>query len=204
MSVTMKKFKISDFFTIENVRGINKNKLTKPSDDEKFDYVTRTARNNGIESVTGLVPDCDYNEANTISLGLLQMTFFLRDKPWYGGQFLRKITPKQDFNREQMLYFLGVMRPLGRLFSSVLVRHVNDLFNKAEVELPVTSTGQPDFDYMTEFIKELEAERIKELEAERIRELKAYLQVTGLDNTTFSSSTDGKSTLGSLSDWGGI
>jgi hypothetical protein len=42
------------------------------------------------------------------------------------------------------------------------------------IELPVTSAGTPDWDYM--------AERIAELEAERIAELEAYLVATGLDD----------------------
>ena len=48
--------------------------------------------------------------------------------------------------------------------------------------LPVTDSGAPDFDYMTEYITELEAERITELEAERITELEAYLVVAGLND----------------------
>lgn len=48
------------------------------------------------------------------------------------------------------------------------------------IELPVTPSGDPDFEYMTM--------RIRELEAERIRELEAYLRVTGLDDTTLSAS----------------
>ena len=56
------------------------------------------------------------------------------------------------------------------------------------IELPVTPAGEPDFEYMTMRIRELEAQRIRELEAQRIRELEAYLRVTGLDDTTLSAS----------------
>lgn len=42
------------------------------------------------------------------------------------------------------------------------------------IQLPVTSTGEIDFDFMNDFIAELEAERTAELEA--------YLQVTGLSD----------------------
>lgn len=48
------------------------------------------------------------------------------------------------------------------------------------IELPVTPAGQPDFEYMTA--------RIRELETQRIRELETYLQVTGLDDTKLSAS----------------
>ena len=47
------------------------------------------------------------------------------------------------------------------------------------ISLPVTSTGEIDFDFMESFIRELEEERI--------RELTAYLTVSGLDNCELSS-----------------
>ena len=49
-----------------------------------------------------------------------------------------------------------------------------------DIQLPLTPTGEIDFDFMESFIREIEAERMRELEEERIRELNAYLQTTGL------------------------
>jgi hypothetical protein len=48
-----------------------------------------------------------------------------------------------------------------------------------DILLPINK-GKIDFEFMENFIAELEAERIAELEAERIAELEAYLHVTGL------------------------
>ena len=186
--VQYKKFKVDSLFDIQKVRGINKSGLTQPSNGECYDYITRTSKNNGIESHTGLVESRELNEASTFSLGLLQMTFFYRDKPWYAGQFVRKIVPKRPMTKEQLLYFLGIFQALRPLLSSVLVRKIDETFSNAKIELPVTPAGEPDFKYMTMRIRELEAERIRELEAERIRELEAYLHVTGLDDTTLSAS----------------
>lgn len=178
--VQYKKFQLDSLFDIQKVRGINKSGLTKPSENECYDYITRTSRNNGIESQTGLVKSRELNEAGTFSLGLLQMTFFYRDKPWYAGQFVRKIVPKQRMTREQLLYFLGAFQALRPLLSGVLVRRVDETFSNAKIELPVTPAGQLDFEYMTA--------RIRELETQRIRELETYLQVIGLDNTKLSTS----------------
>lgn len=186
--VQYKKFKLDSLFDIQKVRGINKSGLTEPSDSECYDYITRTSKNNGIESQTGLVEARELNEAGTFSLGLLQMTFFYRDKPWYAGQFVRKIVPKRPMTQEQLLYFLGAFQALRPLLSSVLVRKVDETFANAKIELPVTSMGEPDLAYMTMRIRELEAERIRELKTQRIRELDAYLSVTGLNDTTLSAS----------------
>ena len=54
------------------------------------------------------------------------------------------------------------------------------------ISLPITSTGEIDFNFMESFISELEEERISELEEERISELNAYLEVTGLKDYTLT------------------
>ncbi|TXI94118.1 MAG: restriction endonuclease subunit S [Neisseriales bacterium] len=54
-----------------------------------------------------------------------------------------------------------------------------------EIRLPIKN-GEIDFEFMENFIAELEAERIAELEAERIAELEAYLHLTGLKNYTLT------------------
>lgn len=55
-----------------------------------YDYVTRTSQNQGILQSTGFVNQENVNDAGVWSLGLLQMDFFYRNKPWYAGQFVRK------------------------------------------------------------------------------------------------------------------
>ena len=50
----------------------------------------------------------------------------------------------------------------------------NGRVENESIDLPVTSDGKPDFDYMQDYIKELEEDRIKELEA--------YLKATNLDD----------------------
>ena len=58
----------------------------------------------------------------------------------------------------------------------------NGRVENESIDLPVTSDGKPDFDYMEDYIKELEEDRIKELEEDRIKELDAYLKATNLDD----------------------
>lgn len=186
-----KKFKVSKFFDIQKVRGINKSGLTKPTREHTYDYITRTSKNNGIEEITGLVANRELNEPETYSLGLLQMTFFLRDRPWYGGQFVRKIVPKFELNRDQMLYFLGVLQALSPMLKDILVRNIDKTFLNTDIELPVTPSGDPDFAYMTHYIQDLEAQRIQDLDA--------YLKVSGLDNTTLTDQE--KATLTKKVEW---
>lgn len=171
--VRYKKVKIGDLFEIQKVTGINKDKLRLSSNGE-FDYITRTSLNNGIESKTEEVPGIAINEANTYSLGLLQMTFFYREKPWYAGQFVRKILPKQYLTREQSLYFLTLFRKLSTILLGYLVRDVDEVFTNYLITLPVNEDDSINFEYMGNYIKQLEANRLQQLEA--------YLITTGLNN----------------------
>ena len=134
-TVKWKKFKIGDYFDIETVRGVNKSGLTSPTDGESYDYITRTSQNNGIESITGKVSNRELNEAGSISLGLLQMTFFYRDRQWYAGQFVRKIVPKVQLTKAQTLYFVTLFNALRPKLINILVRNVDNVFLNTEVEL---------------------------------------------------------------------
>ncbi|MDK7367002.1 restriction endonuclease subunit S [Lactobacillus crispatus] len=181
--VKYKEFKLGDLFEIQKVKGINKSKLVNPNiSTNEYDYVTRTSLNNGIESTTDFVCDVPYNEPNTFSLGLLQMTFFYRERSWYAGQFVRKIISKFKLNTKIALYFNTIFSRLSKVLLSVLVRHVDNVFRDSKVRLPVTDADEIDFNYMEQYIAELEQQRLAELEQQRLAELDSYLKATGLND----------------------
>lgn len=128
--------------------------------------------NQGILQETGFVNKENINEAGTWSLGLLQMDFFYRRKPWYAGQFIRKIIPKFEITESSVLFFTTLLNKQKPKLLSVLVRDVDKTFLNIVIRIPVLENGKIDFDFISSFIAELEAERIKELEA--------YLAVAGL------------------------
>ena len=158
-------------FDIQSTNSFNADKLVCGNE---YDYVTRTAFNQGILQTTGFINTDNINEAGVWSLGLMQMTFFYRQKKWYAGQFVRKIIPRFKLEHGTILYFSVVLNKLRDKLLPVLVRNIDTEFRESVVKLPVTSTGEIDFDFMNDFIAELEAERTAELEA--------YLQVTGLSD----------------------
>lgn len=149
------------------------------TDGDEYDYITRTSLNQGVLQTTGFVNDDNINNAGTWSLGLLQMDFFYRKKPWYAGQFVRKIVPKIEIPQGAILYFTTVLNKLKPILLSVLVRNVDETFLNNIVNLPININNEIDFEFMEEFIAELEAERVAELTA--------YLKVSGLDNYELSS-----------------
>ena len=178
------EYKIGTLFDIENTLSFNAEKLV---DGTEYDYVTRTSINQGILQTTGFVNESNINASGTWSLGLLSMDFFYRRKPWYAGQFVRKIIPNISIPEKAVPFFSTILNKQKPVLLSVLVRSVDEAFKNISIKLPETADGKIDFDFMESFIAELEAERVAELEAERVAELSSYLTVSGLDNYELSN-----------------
>ncbi|MFV7791578.1 restriction endonuclease subunit S, partial [Aliarcobacter lanthieri] len=85
---------------------------------------TRTSQNQGILQETGFVNQENINASDNWSLGLLQMDFFYREKPWYAGQFIRKIIPKFKLNKRSIIYFTTILNKQKKNLLSGLVRDV--------------------------------------------------------------------------------
>ena len=178
------EYKLGTLFDIENTLSFNAEKLV---DGTEYDYVTRTSINQGILQATGFVNESNINASGTWSLGLLSMDFFYRRKPWYAGQFVRKIIPNISIPEKAVPFFSTILNKQKPILLSVLVRSVDEAFKNISIKLPETADGKIDFDFMESFIAELEVERVAELEVERVAELSAYLKVSGLDNYELSS-----------------
>ena len=142
--------------------------------------MTRTSRNQGILQATGFVNIDNINSAGTWSLGLLQMDFFYRKKPWYAGQFVRRIVPRLNIPNESTPFFTTILNLQKKTLLSVLVRNVDSTFKNISVSLPVTCTGEIDFDFMSLVTRELEHERLNKLNA--------YLEALCLDNCELTDS----------------
>ena len=168
------EYRLGDLFEIENTLSFNTDKLVSGNE---YDYVTRTSLNQGILRTTGFVNEENINPSGTWSLGLLQMDFFYRRRPWYAGQFVRKIIPKIEIKESAVLFFSTLLNKQKPRLLSVLVRDVDKVFRSAAIYLP-TKDGEIDFAFMESFVAELEAQRIAELSA--------YLKVSGFDNYELS------------------
>ena len=159
-SVRWGEYKLSDLFDIDSASSFNADSLV-PGDE--FDYVTRTSVNQGVLQTTGFINSDNLNPAGTWSLGLLQMDFFYRSRPWYAGQFMRKITPKIVIPPCAISFFTTVLNKQKSILLSVLVRNVDKTFKSIKVELPSASDGSIDFDFIRVFMEGLEQERIAAL-----------------------------------------
>lgn len=146
--IEWREYSVSDLFEIKSTLSFNKDSLTNGHD---YDYVTRTSQNQGVLQTTGFVNEENINSAKTWSLGLLQMDFFYRSKPWYAGQFVRKIIPKFEVSEKVALYFTVLLNKKKASLLSVLVRDVDSTFLNMKLTLPVNGSDIC-FEYIIDFI----------------------------------------------------
>ncbi|RRD62005.1 restriction endonuclease subunit S [Tannerella forsythia] len=173
-SVEWGEYRLGDFFYIESTPSFNKDALTPGNE---YDYVTRTSQNQGILQSTGFVNEENLNDAGTWSLGLLQMDFFYRRRPWYAGQFVRKIIPKIALTDGGVSFFSTILNKQKEILLSVLVRDVDEVFRNTTFSLP-SCNGEVDYEFMERFIAKLNAARLAKLNA--------YLTITGLKDYTLT------------------
>ncbi len=82
------------------------------------------------------------------------MTFFYRERPWYAGQFIRKIKCKYDIDKYSGIYLETILGGLSQYLLSGLVRDVDEAFLTASIYLPVDKDDNIDFEWMKHFVKE--------------------------------------------------
>lgn len=160
-------------FDIDKVPSYNKASLAEVT-GKAYDYITRTAMNRGVCETTGFISEKGLNESGTFSLGLLQMTFFYREREWYAGQFMRKIKAKFELNQYTGLYLETIIGGLAPYLLSGLVRDVDEAFLSSTIVLPVDQQGNIDFAWMEQFVKQQKRELLNEIVAVYRNELDGY------------------------------
>lgn len=165
---------------MKNTHNILSNEIVENSGE--VPYLCASSENNGVSSHIAF--DADYlEEGNCIFIG--------------GKTFVVSYQPEDFFSNDShnlALYFKDeekrtkniqtfmvscIQKGMGFKYSwgnSISSKKIQNDF----ISLPITSSGEIDFDFMESFIRELEEERI--------RELAAYLKVSGLDNYKLSKS----------------
>lgn len=155
LAIIMKEVKwdvfiLSDVFKITSTKnGIDKNKLIN-IDSNIYPYITRSDNNNGINSFIG-IQELGLNEGNVIIIGLDTQTVFYQPHAFYTGQNIQ-ILSNHLLNKNNALFIITLLKKLLDKFNwggngATLTR-----LNKSRILLPITDNGEPNFDFMEEYI----------------------------------------------------
>ena len=131
-----------------------------------FPYVVRTSNNNGIKGYVDL-DESFLNEGKTISFGQDTATINYQPKPYFTGDKIKVLKLKNGtLNKASALYLVTLLRKSFNSFSWGVTSFSDNAINNVKIIIPVTNTGELNFDYMES----------------RVRELEAYLSEAGLDD----------------------
>lgn len=162
-----KEFKVGDLINFDSSAKIyhaeHLDILDKPEDLTYYPYVVRTAFNNGIKGYIKEDPNT-LNPANTISFAQDTAQLFYQDTPYFTGNKIKICTIKDhDLTKNIATFLISVLLNGFDTFSYDSSFNVATL-SRVNIKLPVTSTGQPDFDYMEKYIDNMQSEAHESLE----------------------------------------
>ena len=158
--------------------GIDKNKLNSEVGD--VPYITRSDVSNGLNlfvsenQKTGFRKD----SGNCITIGLDTQTVFYQPHEFYTGQNIQVLN-YENCKKENALFVTKLIQLQMGKFNWGGNGATLGRLSRTKALLPVTSTGQIDYDFMEEYIKEVEEQKLeeyREFAAKRLNECKENAQ----------------------------
>ena len=152
-----KEFVFGDEFSIESTQsGIDKNKLIK--EQGNIPYVTRTDVTNGIDMfICEQSSKYKVDEGNVITIGLDTQTVFYQPSSFYTGQNIQVIRHK-ELDRYNAQFLIVAIKKLVNKFSWGSYGATLTRLRKSKIYLPVNSSGNIDFQFMSSFMKQIETD----------------------------------------------
>ena len=145
-------FKISNLFTITGT------KTTPIKDLEyigygKYPYVTTKATNNGVRGFFAEKTEEDYGVL-TIDSAVCGYCSY-QSMPFSASDHVEKLTPKFEMDIYVAMFFVTIFNVEQYRYNYGLKCSQTRL-KEAKIRLPVDSNGEPDYDFMREYISHLE------------------------------------------------
>lgn len=174
-----REFKISEVLGKSNNSKPYHLEYLEKDDKTGLPYVSRTSLNNGYQTFVSSSFDYSLNPADCISFGAENAEYFYQPKEYVAGNKLYYYK-KEEHNNFLLKYFVVCLnqsiKNAGFGYGMGLTGTRSD---KRKIMLPVTSTGEIDYDFMEEYIKELEAQKLeeyREFSKKRLNECKTNSQ----------------------------
>ena len=123
------------------------------------------------------------NEGNTVSFGQDTATMFYQDKPYFTGDKIKILEPRdRSFNKSNAQFFITAMMKSFSSFSWGSSSFNVDIIKNQKIKLPISKNDRINFKLIEEIIVDIEKLHIAEIESNHKSELKAYLSVAKIEN----------------------
>ena len=153
-----KEFRFGDLISdIYKAKAINKDDLTVATDsDNAIRYITRTGENNGCELLAD-IRDIDskmIEKGNAISIGDTTATCFYQAEDFITGDHMVVVRANSWLNPYTALYIVAILTNEQYKYSYGRA-YLMDRIKDTMVKLPADSDGNPDWQFMEDYIKSL-------------------------------------------------
>ncbi len=154
-----KEFALNDIFSIRATQsGIDRNKLV--AGEGNTPYITRTDMNNGWDSFICEQPKYRLDEGNVISVGLDTQTVFYQPCSFYTGQNIQVFSSPQ-LNRYVAAFIIPLLKIQMQKFNWGGNGATLGRLKRSKILLPVTPDGTPDYAFMENYMRAVEAKQIR-------------------------------------------
>lgn len=154
------EFKVKDIFEVTNSKPYHKNnlKITKKG----IPYITRTSFNNGLEEIVENI-NVHKNPKNTISLGAENADFFYQSVEYITGNKMY-IIQNDNISKNVGIFlvqsFRNSIKDCGFGYGKGLT---GTRFKERIVMLPMDSQGQPNWQFMEDYIKQEQKHQVQKI-----------------------------------------
>lgn len=169
------RFRIKDVFDVCSYKKrFDANKVI--ISEKGKPYITRTALNNGLRGFIN--EDENYlNEGNTISFGQDTATMFYQEKPYFTGDKIKIMKPKDlEINKLNAMFFITVMNKAFELFYWGGSSFSEEIINSQVIDIPVDN-DIPNYQMMDTFISAIQKLVIKDVVLYAYKKLNLTKQV---------------------------
>lgn len=154
-----KEFVFGELFDISSTSSsIDKKRLTGLQGNNP--YITRSDTNNGIDCFIDHQPGFVTDEANVITIGLDTQTVFYQSPPFYTGQNIQVIR-NPNLNKYNALFVIRAIKMFVKKFSWGSYGATLTRLRKGKIFLPIDTNGEPDWTFMSDFMKRIEQETLR-------------------------------------------
>ena len=144
------EFRIEDIFDV--VKGT---RLTKADmKDGTIKFVGSSAMNNG--ETHRIANNEKLHPANTITVcynGSVGETFY-QDEPFWASDDVNVLYPKFNMTKLMAMFVCPIIKSVGQKYAFIDKWKQEDMKNEI-IKLPVTSTGEPDWQYMEDYMRNI-------------------------------------------------
>jgi len=153
---TWKTFKLGSLFTIKIGKNIDGNKVDK--DSGRFLYVTRKETNNGNDGFINYNNNYLFSDVPVITIGNETAVPFVQTVPFFTGTKVNIMKCKYNVDVHVLFFIAQSIKKQKKKFSYSYTINSHRL-KKQIILLPVDEQGKPDYEYMSQYMMNIEIQK---------------------------------------------